>query len=406
MTARHQVSGRWWKYTIVFWNLVTIGGWAQPAAPAQKSTPPDPLTREEIKKLLELDPALAKELQIPKIRRWDAVVNLTTGLGYKDNVLLGFLQPQASGFARTGLELAYFRLPINGWQYYVYLFGDDLRYFSSAQVKKEQTALALAQVKKDFEDRWQLSLTGQYLYLDQVLDLSTEQGILTPLPVVGHSYSPKLGLRREFGKTNWLEMELNINRQDFDSPLYDYWESGPKITLGHPYRFKSDLSLSYEFNRRIHDNRPQYDADGIPRWGTDLEYDQHKVNLIWRHYFDRQRHWRATTRLALERNRDNATGYFGYWKYQFSEQLRYQDNRWELRGYLRLARYDYPVQKVAFVPPALHERTELSVGIRGEVLLAKEVKFYLEYEHERSISNLALSQYKVNTVNAGFYWEF
>lgn len=363
-------------------------------------------TRRLLEELRTLDPALARELALPKVRVWDASVTLTTGLGFKDNVLYNYRAPVSSGFARNGADFTLFRLPINGWQFYAYAYGEDLRYFSADPVKKEQMAMVLAQAKKEWPNHWQMAFTGQYLFLDQIMDLDSEFGIHLRLPVLAHSYSPKVSLRHDFGRTNWWEVETVFNRQDFLSPLDDYWDGGVRFTLGRYYGRKSEVSLGYEFNHREFETRQITDTDGIPLPGPGLTYAQHRLALNWRHYFDARRRWRASTRLAFEQNNDNGSGYFDYWKYLLSEQLRYQHPNWELAGQVRLTRYDYPVQKASTLTLDLYDRVAVSASLRGEVKVAKGVKWFAEYQFEQNLSSQFFSEYRVNTVCTGINWEF
>ncbi len=363
-------------------------------------------TRRLIEELKALDPELAKELALPKVRAWDAAVTVTTSAGYKDNVLYQSQAPTGSGFARNAAEVTVFRLPVKGWQFHAYTYGEDLRFFFTDQVKKEQTALALAQAKKNWADRWQLTLTAQYLFLDQVMDLDSEFGIHMRVPVLTHAYSPKVALRRDFGRGWWMEGEASLNRQDFLSPLDDYYDAGGRLSLGRQHGHKSDLSLNLEFNHREYETRTVTDANGLPMPGDGLIYARYRLALNWRHYFDARRRWRATTRLALEQNNDNGSGYFDYWKYTISEQVRYQHPNWQISGQVRLVRYDYPVQKASLFTLDLYDRTEVTASVRGEVKLAKGIKWFAEYLFEQNLSNQYFSEYRANTVQTGVNWDF
>jgi hypothetical protein len=362
------------------------------------------LTPEELKELAELDPALAREFRALTISKWNFGASLTTGGGYKDNIMLGHLQPQASGFSRFGGEFTAWRMPANGWQFFAYLYGDDIRYLNSDEMRKEQIFTALSQLKKTLE-AWELSLSAQYLYLDQVMDLSDAVDILQPMLVQGHSFSPKLGVRHPFGRTNWWEVEMNLTRQWFAQPLDDYWEGGPRLTLGHHYGSKSEVRLSYGFNLRSHDTRTQVDRDGLAMPGA-LVYRQHKLALYWRHYLNDQRRWQIVTRVGVDRSEDNGSGYYNYWKYQLGEQVRYLSGRWEGSATIRYARYEYSVQSPTFSTSDLLRRDEWCLGTRLEFKVCKEMKLYAEYEHERNFSNQVFSQYRVNTFNGGILWEF
>ena len=58
---------------------------------------------------------------------WDKDITLRAGIGYKDNVLSSPSAPQGSGFFTSGLDLAIFRLPLNGVGFDLTVTGDDAR---------------------------------------------------------------------------------------------------------------------------------------------------------------------------------------------------------------------------------------------------------------------------------------
>ena|GEM_PF-961520 len=381
-----------------------VGGQEPP--PAKKPASARQASEQALADLLALDPELAKELQLPKFSTWDTSFSLLTGAGYKDNLLLGYHNPQASGFSHLVGEFTLWRLPDRGWQFYAYLLGDDIRYFSSEVVKKEQVLMALAQLKKDFDSGWRWTLGHQYLYFDQVLDVSSSQDLLTPLPVTGHSFSPKTALRRDLARSNWVEIELELMRQSFALPLDDYWEAGPRLTLGRNYGHKSEVSVGYEFNRRFYDTRRATDAGGVEIPGAELTYDLHRLDAVWKHHFDAKRRWQAVTRVIFERNADSGAGYYDYWKYQFGEQLRFHQGRWDLRGQLKWTRYDYRLKKAGPATDALLERALLALEFKAEFEVAKGLKLFAEYQFERSLSNDPLNRYRVNTFGTGLNWEF
>src|SRR3989442_134003 len=154
---------------------------------------------------------------------WDKNVSLRFGGGYKDNLLLANTGATVSGFVATGLDLMVVRLPTDGLQFYFFLNGEDIRYLSGESVDKEQSLIAVSQVKKDFADNWRVGLENQYIYQDQVFDASTTETNRT-VRARGHGLSTRPTIRREFSKNTWLELGFGVNRQYFKAPLDDYWE--------------------------------------------------------------------------------------------------------------------------------------------------------------------------------------
>ncbi len=141
---------------------------------------------------------VAQEFDFPiLLPRWDHEVSFRTGAGYRDNVGLSTRSPQDSAFVMTAVEFILIRLPQNGTQFNLFLNGEDLRFLSSKIVDKEQSALAQALVKTDFGSGWQVSLGAEYVYQNQVVDVSVTEPGLTTIPVEGHGILVREGLRRE-----------------------------------------------------------------------------------------------------------------------------------------------------------------------------------------------------------------
>jgi len=297
------------------------------------------------------------------------------------------------------------RLPTDGAQVVFFLNGEDIRYLAGGPVDKEQSLIAVLQVKKNLAENWSVGLESQYIYQDQVVDASTTETNQTVL-AQGNSFTARPTIRRDFSKNTWLELGLGINRQYFKAPLDDYWEGGPKLTLGHEYGNRSEWALSYDLSRRAYDNREQLTKDGIPIAQSSLEFDRHEFDLAVRNNWDRKRQWRTTTKLGVELNEDNGSGYFDYKRYYVAQQLRFQTSKWELQGRIKFSYYDYTIQTVSNTNTALRNRTDVILNLRGDRQLTKAIKLYGAFEHERVISNRSIDQYRVNVVSGGVDWEF
>jgi hypothetical protein len=336
---------------------------------------------------------------------WDKSVNLRFGGGYKDNLLLSNTRTIASSFVASGIDLMVVRLPTDGAQFVFFLNGEDIRYVEGGPVNKEQALIAVAQVKKTFAENWRVGLEAQYLYQDQIVDASTTETNQTVL-AQGNGFNVRPTIRRDFSKNTWLELGLGVNRQYFKAPLDDYWEGGPKLTLGHEYGNRSEWTLSYDLNRRAYDNREQLTKDGIPIAQSSLEFNRNEFDLAVRNNWDPKRRWRTTTKLGFELNEDNGSGYFDYRRYYVAQQLRFQTSTWELQGRIKFNYYDYTIQTVSDTNTATRNRTGVILNLRGERQVTKAIRLYGAFEHERVISNRTIDQYRVNVVSGGLDWEF
>ena len=347
----------------------------------------------------------AQEFDFPiLLPKWINDFSLRTGAGYRDNVGLSTKSPQDSAFLATGLEMILLRLPENGTQFNFFLNAEHLQFLSSSLVNKEQTAFAQALIKTECGEGWQVSIATEYVYQNQVVDVSFTEPGLTTIPVVGHGVVVREGLRHDLAGDYWVSLELPARRQFFREPLDDYWEYGPRITLGKSYGHKSELSASYEISERAYDHDELRTTDGSALPDTRRKAIQQEARLIWKHYWDAKNRWRTTTRFIARQSEDNGSGYFDYTKLQAGEQILCHTKRWDISAEARVARYDYPVQTVA----GLSRRwsTEIGFDFRCERHVAGFLKVFAEYERERVFSNLETERYIVNTVKGGLNWTF
>jgi hypothetical protein len=348
----------------------------------------------------------ALEFELPDLPLWDHAFNLRLGAGYKDNLLLNRDATESSYLLSTTVETLVLRLPVDGRQFTFFLTAEDLRYPDGEQVTKEQLVLARAQGKLEFHDIWQAGLALDYLYQDQVFDVSATETNTEPLPLVGHQISLRPSLRRQLPRHHWIEGEILAQRQWFDAPVDDYWESAPKLVIGRDYGHRSTVSFSYLFGWRRYDTRTPLALDGTPVPGVDLEFQRHELELAGRHNWDSRRRWRTTTRLNYQLNEDNDSGYFDYRLYKFSQQLRYVTSTWEIRGQLRLSHYNFPNQSVSSSDPVSRDKTLAAASVHAERKLTERFRLYADYEYEHSFSNRDLDEYRVHKVLAGVDCEF
>ena len=343
---------------------------------------------------------------LPTLSLWDAVFTLQSSAGYKDNVALSATRPSGSPFVRNQAEAIVFRLPLDGLEFNAFLSGEDTRFLASDVVDKEQNALAYAQLKKTWSEAWSTSLTGQYIYQNQVVDLSTSLATPTVLAVESHTYAARFAVRRKFAERWWWELEPTLTRQDFNSPLDDYWEGGPKLSVGREYGRKSEVSVSYELSHRPYDHREQFNRAAAAIPGSELAFTQHRAQLVWKHHWDEARHWRTTAKLGYESSHDNGPGYYDFRKWQVSQQVRWSAAPWDVSITGRFADYNYPRQPVALGDPRAIKRTDFNLNLHAERSLTKRVKWFLDFDYERSLANQPATGYAVNLIHSGLSVEF
>lgn len=336
---------------------------------------------------------------------WDKSLNLRGGFGYKDNVLLRSTGKAASEFGAFGFDAMILRLPIHGPQFTLFVTGDDNRYLRDIGVDKEQTLVAAAKLDVPWSDGWEAGLGVQYVYQDQVFDVSATETDLTTLRLKGHGIKGTPSLSRKLSDQWKVQAEFPVTRQFLAAPLDDYWSGGPKISLERGYGRRSFVSLSYGFDWRSYDKREQFDPRGAIIPETSLRFYLHEFELINRHYWDVKRHWRNDTKLGFDWNQDSGSGFFDYFRYYASEQFRWATDDWNIKAQARLSYYDYPVQTVSFESSEKRNLMALTLTFRAERKLAKKLKLFVEFEHEQNLSNRAINEYRANTVTGGLDWE-
>ena len=337
-----------------------------------------------------------------KIPLWNYAAELRGGFGYKDNVLLSHTNTQGSAFWMSSAELMIFRLPTHGWQFNFFADASDARYFNSPDVDNEQTALAAAQLSKDFGHGWESTLSLNYLYQNQVFDYSANyySNQSSVGKILGHTLMPRWALRKNLGAF-WIEGEASGTRQWLDEPLDSYWQIGPRAVAGYGWGRGSELAVSYQYARLDYDNREQVDVQGAAVTNTVLALNTHLAELCLTHYLDEKRHWQTGTAFGYEVSLDNGWGFYDYDNYRLSQQVRYRDQNWEITARARVSHYQYAIQTVSDTDTELRYKTMVSFGLRVERKLAKHLKAHASYSWDRSLSNLEFDDYQASVIAGG-----
>jgi len=339
----------------------------------------------------------------PPLSVWDASARVTTGFGYRDNVLRSSVATENSAFFNVAADASLIRFAESGAYLTFFVLGDDTQYFDAPSVNYEQFFSGTIQSVTPVGAHNELGGQFNYLYQHQVLDVSETEAVLTRMLVDGHTYTLSPYWEYAF-TTNWaMHLEASGLRQLYGGDLSDYWQAGARLSLVYSYGHRSEISLGYLSRNLLYDSREEYDQDGIAIPGTSLVYWQQEVGLQWRHYCDEARHWRLTTKFSYLFNQDNGSGYFDYDRLLFSEQLRWSNPLWEIRFGARLGWYYYPVQKIR---SEQLERSYVMLDARVERRLGKHWLLYAAAEREWNMSNDPVEQYNVWMASGGVGLDF
>lgn len=334
---------------------------------------------------------------------WDTSARLTTGFGYRDNVLRSSVATESSTFFLTSADATFIRLTDSGSLFTLFLLGEDTRYFDAPVVDYEQLFSGSAQFTTPAGADAELGIYANYLYQHQVLDVSETEANLRRVLVNGHGLTLRPHWKKSLAE-NWdLQVTGTAFRQMYETQLDDFWEGGGQLSIIRSYGQRSELVLYYQFLRRYYDTREQFDIGGVMIPGADLVYEQSEAGSQWRQHWDKARQWRSTTRLSYLCNHDNGSGYFDYDRLLFSEQLRWKNDRWEIRATARFGWYYYDVQRIG---PESRERSYAAVDFHVEHRWSKHWLAFAEAEQEWNLSNDPLDEYNVWMASAGIVFEF
>jgi hypothetical protein len=337
---------------------------------------------------------------------WHASGSLRTAVGYHDNVALSSFAPQGSGFESVEGEVLLARLPYENWQVNLIAAGHDTRFFdSSAEVDAEQSAAVTGQFSWFPHNDWRTITTAEYSYVNQVTDVSATYGTAVRAQVLGHGLTLRQGVRADLGP--WFaEAAASGSRFDFKPPLDDYWQSGPNVNVGRYYGRRSEIAAGYSFLPLDYETRTQVSAEGLPLLDTRLRYSVHNAEVNWQHYWDEKRIWRTSARLSLERSTDNGTGYYDYWYYRVTAQVRFRPPGWEVSARAGLGYYDFDRQPLDVADLRTRHRTSVSASVRAARHLGKHWRLFATYEFQQSLSNLEADRYAAHSGSGGLEFEF
>src|SRR5205823_4699172 len=118
-------------------------------------------------------------------------------------------------------------------------------------------------------------LEARGLYEDQVLDISTSQGVPATALVKGYGITAQPSLRKDLQSGVWLQIAVPATRWLFETPLDDYWEIGPVASAGYDFGKRSDILLSYGASYQPHDEWVALNAFGQPLSRLLVIWQQH-----------------------------------------------------------------------------------------------------------------------------------
>jgi hypothetical protein len=338
---------------------------------------------------------------------WDKDVVLRAGFGYKDNVLLSPVAPQGSPFFTSGLDLTIFRLPLDGWEVNVSMIGDDVRYTRSpGGLNREDLFIANALVQRYFGHVWRAGIELRYSYVYQVLQEFLSAGGAQAVLAKGQLLGYRPFVRRELSTNWWVQAELPMAREWWQSPLDSVWKIGGQVFFGFNYATHSHIALGAGSFYIPHSEWLARDAQGNEIAGKRLAVWRDVAELKWEHHWDSADRFSTVAKLGFNHARDNGGGFFDYYRYVASGEIRFHTKDWELKGSAGISYYYFPVQQVGPPPSPTLYLTTVDLSLRAERRLYKSLRGFAAFEFEQTISDDPLSEYRYRIGTGGVSWEF
>lgn len=338
---------------------------------------------------------------------WDLSTTLRPSFGYKDNPTLAQSSfKQGSAFANLGADLLLFRLPTGADSFHLFWSGDDRRYFGSDVVDTEQMFVTQATYKRTLDDRWTASLAAQHVFVNQVIDLSSEDLGLGIGQAEGHTLTLRPGVRFAISSAWWLELEADCTRQLYAEPLDDYWEYVPKLVLGYSLPHESTLTAGYTHTWRPFDDSPLLTPSREFLPGTNTRIQNDRLELRWRQNWDAAKTWTTTLRTFGVVTRDNGLGFFDYHRWGVAAAAQWVARPWTFKLSGRYSHFDYDEQLIAPDEAVTRVRRDAYAEARVEFALRKKLLLFASYELEHSEGNVSPDNFTAQTAQAGLEWEF
>lgn len=338
--------------------------------------------------------------------QWDSGFALRAAAGYRDNVTLAHLDPEASAFLASGFDALVSRLAVDTPRLGFVFSADHVQYLSAPSVEREQSVIAHAEARQFASDRLDLGMEADYVYVNQVVDVSTTETNRNAILAEGHTLGARPGVSLDLTPRLWTTLEVPFARQWYETPLDDYWRYGGRLEFAFECGRNSKLSLSYEPARRLYDHEAELAADGTPQPGTHRRLVIQELALDWTHAWDVAQRWNSNLRFGAEWARDKSSGYFDYDRLGGSARLGHRAARWDFLAEAGAAYYDYPVQTVSATDPRRRERTSVFANVRCGVQVRAWLRIEVEYGYERALSNDPFERYSAQSVQGTFQWEF
>lgn len=367
----------------------------------QQASAQDDLTDKELDALLADEGALEEWLE-SEFTGWDFTSFLRAGWGYSDNVLLATVNPQEGQYLRSDLELFLMRYPDDKGEFFSYLTGTDIRYSGVEDADKEQLWLFDTEWTRYLGDKVNATFIGQYIYFDQILDLSLTERQETRQRIKYSGYGLGTELEYDAGSQNILTLKLMGNREDFREVLGKNWKGVFDLAWRRPIWPHSDLEFSLNKDIRDYDDRVQRDQFGRPVEGTILKSDRDAAALKYIQQWGKKQQIETILKLQYLENRDNGSGYYDYDQWSLGLSFDGQWQGFEATLDVGFDQSEFLIQKAERFGTELRKKDDAVAELFLKKDLSRRFSVYLLLEYEESRSNVDEDEYDAYSGSLGF----
>ncbi|MDG2166551.1 MAG: hypothetical protein P8L44_01320 [Opitutales bacterium] len=359
----------------------------------------------ELDALLEDPDALDAWLE-EEFTGWDFSALGRVGWGRSDNVLLATVNPQTGDYVRSEFEMFLTKLPDDSGEFFSYLSLTDLRYSGVEDADKEQMFLSSTQWKRYLSDRLSGVLKAQYVYFDQILDLSLTERQEARERIQFHGYGLGSDLEYLFTQDDELTFGFIVLREEYAEVLGNDWLGRLEFEWERPFWLSTELSAKLRAEKRDYDERSQRDIFGRSVEGDRLKVNRNSAMIELSKSWGKQKLLESALEVRFLRNRDNGVGYYDYDQWSIDLSLEGEWKGFEARAGIGLDDSEFLIQTVERFNPLPRKKKDYW----GELFLRRELggrwSIYLLAEFEESNSNVVTDEYDVLSGSLGFQIDF
>ncbi len=268
--------------------------------------------------------------------------SISSGYGYKENVLFSEIVPIDSPFAYVGLEgIAQREFIESGGEWTTMALLDNRHYFNGGDLPDETFGLLLSEYGKYVTVDGKLTGGVQYIYFNQAFDTTFD--VLDVRQIVITAQEPRLYLEWEgFFWQFEYGFEAVASRMYFDDPQNDYetldWEIDIDYLLGE----KTHLLVAVNGFARDYTDRQPRDREGDRIVDAMLGTDQLGLEIS----LEQPARWagfdiEAEVGLDFEMRHDRHFGYYDRDRLKYFIDIKAEGERWSLRADIGCSDRDY-----------------------------------------------------------------